>query len=127
MEKSEKTTRQDDKIDKKLSKSLIKEKVSVSLSSKNSVNKSNYDYHTYCNKSSLIKSARTKEQASYFYNKKHKSINTLFIPFPSTTKNADNNKLFDKKYNDNANKNTNSNINQNSKNSINNVFFFSNK
>ena len=122
----EKTTRQDDKTDKKLSKSLIKEKVSVSFSSKNNVNKSNYNYHTYCNKSSLIKSARTKEQASYFYHKKHKSINTLFIPFPSTTKNADNNKLFDKKYNGNTNKSTNSNINQNSKN-INNVFFFSNK
>ena len=121
LDKLEKTTRQDDKADKKLSKSLIKEKVSISFSSKNSVNKNNYNYNTYNNKSSLIKPTRAKEAANYIYHKKHKSINTSFIPFPSTTKNADNNKLFDKKYNNNAytNKIKSTNINQNNKNSIN--------
>ena len=123
LDKLEKTTRLDDKADKKLSKSLIKEKVSISFSSKNSLNKNNYNYNTYNNKSSLFKPTRAKEAANYIYHKKHKSINTSFIPFPSTTKNVDNNKLLDKKYNNNTNTNINknktTNMNQNNKNSIN--------
>ena len=121
LEKLEKTSRQDEKIDKKISKSLTKEKISVSFSSKNTINKNNYNYNTYCNKSSLIKPSKTNETANYIYHKKHKSINTSFIPFPSTTKNSDNAKLFDKKYNINTSKNNNKNIiNKYNKNSINN-------
>ena len=110
LEKLEKTGTQDEKINKKLSKSLTREKISASFSSKNTINKAiNYNYNTYCNKSSLIKPSKTNENSNYIYHKKHKSINTSFIPFPSTTKNSDNAKLFNKKYNINTSKNNNKN------------------
>ena len=124
LEKFEKTDIQEEKINKKLSKSLTREKISVSFSSKNTINKSiNYNYNTFCNKSSLIKPSKTNENSNYIYHKKHKSINTSFIPFPSTTKNSDNNKLFDKKYNINTSKNNN----KNSTNKYNKNSFINNK
>ena len=63
----------DEKAQKKLSKSLTKDKITISLSQKSKINI--YDTNTYSNK------------ANYIYHKKHKSINTSYIPFPSTTKN----------------------------------------
>ena len=100
---------QDININKKLSKSLTKEKISVSFSCKNKINNSNYNNNTFCNKSSFIKTSNTNENANYIYHKKHKSINTSFIPFPSTTKNKEN-KILEKKYNIDTNKNNKNSI-----------------
>ena len=98
---------QDINSNKKLSKSLTKEKISVSFSYKNKMN--NYNNNTFCNKSSFLKSSKTNENSNYIYHKKHKSINTSFIPFPSTTKNKEN-KILDKKYNIDTNKNNKNSI-----------------
>ena len=76
LKKLEQSLELDEKTQKKLSKSLTKEKITISLSHKNKINTSNYSTNTFSNKS------------NYIYHKKHKSINTSFIPFPSTTKNA---------------------------------------
>ena len=76
LKKLEQSLELDEKTQKKLSKSLTKEKITISFSSKSKINSSNYNTNTYSNKS------------NYIYHKKHKSINTSFIPFPSTTKNA---------------------------------------
>jgi hypothetical protein len=109
------------KINKKLSKSLTKEKISISLTSKNKyryINKKNYNNNTFSNKSSLIKNSKLKEKTNYIYHKKNKSINTTsIIPFPSTIKNTDNNnnttKSTEKKYSNNTNKNKNKSNNNN--------------
>jgi len=107
LDKLEQSLEQDDKVNKKLSKSLTREKLSVSISSKNKTS-NNYSNNTYCNKSSLIKNVKNNENANYIYHKKHKSINTSFIPFPSTTKNVDNNNKNNKQL---EKKNTSENIN----------------
>ena len=121
LDKLEKTGVQDDnKLDKKISKSLTKEKILVSSKNKNNVNNSSYNYNTFTNKSSLFKPSKISENSNYIYHKKNKSLNTSFIPFPSTTKNSDNNKLFDKKYNLNTNKNNKNSITKYNKNSLNN-------
>ena len=121
LDKLEKTGIQDDnKLDKKISKSLTKEKILVSSKNKNNINNSCYNYNTFNNKSSLIKTSKISENSNYIYHKKNKSLNTSFIPFPSTTKNSDNSKLFDKKYNLNTNKNTKNSITKYNKNSLNN-------
>ena len=76
LKKLEQSLELDEKTQKKLSKSLTKEKITISFSSKSKTNSNNYNTNTYSNKS------------NYIYHKKHKSINTSFIPFPSTTKNT---------------------------------------
>ena len=120
LNKLEVSEEQDNNANKKLSKSLTKEKISVSFSSKNKTsNNNNYSNNTFCNKSSLIKTSKTNENANYIYHKKHKSINTSFIPFPSTTKNKDN-KLLNKKYNIDTNKINKNSINKYNQNSSNN-------
>ena len=81
LKKLEQSLEIDDKTQKKLSKSLTKDKITISLSQKNKFSQNNYNTNTYSNKS------------NYIYHKKHKSINTSFIPFPSTTKN-----IFHKNY-----------------------------
>ena len=107
LDKLEQSLEQDDKVNKKLSKSLTREKLSVSISSKNkAIN--NYSNNTYNNKSSLIKNVKNNENANYIYHKKHKSINTSFIPFPSTSKNIENN---NKNNNQLEKENTSENIN----------------
>ena len=75
MKKLEQSLEIDEKTQKKLSKSLTKDKITISLSQKNKINQNNYNTNTYSDK------------ANYIYHKKHKSINTSYIPFPSTTKN----------------------------------------
>ena len=75
MKKLEQSLEIDEKSQKKLSKSLTKDKITISLSQKNKINQNNYNTNTYSDK------------ANYIYHKKHKSINTSYIPFPSTTKN----------------------------------------
>jgi Dullard-like phosphatase family protein len=122
LNKLEVSEEQDNNANKKLSKSLTKEKISVSFSSKNKTsNNNNYSNNTFCNKSSLIKTSKTNENSNYIYHKKHKSINTSFIPFPSTTKNKDN-KLLNKKYNIDTNKINKNSINKyNPNNSNNNI------
>ena len=119
LNKMEFNTEKNDKVNKKISKSLNKEKISVSFSSKNKQTSNNFNNKTFSKKSTLIKTCKTNESSNYIYHKKHKSINASSIPFPSTTKNADN-KLFDKNYNfdSNKSKNNNSIINYN-KNSFN--------
>ena len=107
LDKLEQSLEQDDKVNKKLSKSLTREKLSVSISSKNKTG-NNYSNNTYCNKSSLIKNVKNNENANYIYHKKHKSINTSFIPFPSNSKNIDNNTKTNKQL---EKKNTSENIN----------------
>ena len=120
LNKLEVSEEQDNNANKKLSKSLTKEKISVSFSSKNKTsNNNNYSNNTFCNKSSLIKTSKTNENANYIYHKKHKSINTSFIPFPSTTKNKDN-KLLNKKYNIDTNKINKNSINKYNQNNSNN-------
>ena len=112
------------KINKKLSKSLTKEKISISLNSKNKyryISKNNYNNNTFSNKSSLIKNSKLKEKTNYIYHKKNKSINTTsIIPFPSTIKNTDNNNNTTKstekkysKYSNNTNKSKNKSNNNN--------------
>jgi len=81
LKKLEQSLEIDDKTQKKLSKSLTKDKITISLSQKNKFSQNNYNTNTYSNKS------------NYIYHKKHKSINTSFIPFPSTTNN-----IFHKNY-----------------------------
>ena len=107
LDKLEQSLEQDDKVNKKLSKSLTREKLSVSISSKSKAG-SNYSNNTYCNKSSLIKNVKNNQNANYIYHKKHKSINTSFIPFPSTSKNIENNTKNNKQL---EKKNTSENIN----------------
>ena len=120
LNKLEVSEEQDNNANKKLSKSLTKEKISVSFSSKNKTsNNNNYSNNTFCNKSSLIKTSKTNENSNYIYHKKHKSINTSFIPFPSTTKNKDN-KLLNKKYNIDTNKINKNSINKYNQNNSNN-------
>ena len=120
LNKLEVSEEQDNNANKKLSKSLTKEKISVSFSSKNKTsNNNNYSNNTFCNKSSLIKTSKTNENANYIYHKKHKSINTSFIPFPSTTKNKDN-KLLNKKYNIDTSKINKNSINKYNQNNSNN-------
>ena len=115
LDKLEQSLEQDDKVNRKLSKSLTREKLSVSNSSKNKTG-NNYSNNTYCNKSSLIKNVKNNENANYIYHKKHKSINTSFIPFPSTSKNIENNNKNNKQL---EKKNTSENINvKNNKNII---------
>ena len=75
LKKLEQSLDLDEKTQKKLSKSLTKEKITIT-SSKNKINTGNYNTNTYSNKS------------NYIYHKKNKSINTSFIPFPSSTKNT---------------------------------------
>ena len=75
MKKLEQSLEIDEKTQKKLSKSLTKDKITISLSQKNKINQNNYNTNKYSDK------------ANYIYHKKHKSINTSYIPFPSTTKN----------------------------------------
>ena len=75
LKKLEQSLEIDEKTQKKLSKSLTKDKITISLSQKSKINQNVYDTNTYSNK------------ANYIYHKKHKSINTSYIPFPSTTKN----------------------------------------
>ena len=93
LKKLEQSLELDDKTQKKLSKSLTKEKITISFSSKNKINTSNYNTNTYSNKS------------NYIYHKKNKSINTSsFIPFPSSSRNAfnKNNIKIGFKYNKNS-------------------------
>ena len=104
LKKLEQSLEIDEKTQKKLSKSLTKDKITISLSQKNKINQNIYDTNTYLNK------------ANYIYHKKHKSINTSYIPFPSTTKN-----IFHKNYIKNGFDLNNININNKySKNSLNN-------
>ena len=96
LEKLEPSEDQDDKLNKKLSKSLTREKISISFSNQNKSN-ININTNNFSNKTSLVKNKTNK---NYIYHKKHKSITTSFIPFPSTTKNLDfnkYNKLIDRK------------------------------
>ena len=90
LDKLEQSLEQDDKVNKKLSKSLTREKLSISIPNKIKLN-NNYSNNTYCNKSSLKKNTKNNENANYIYHKKHKSINSSFIPFPSSSKINDNN------------------------------------
>ena len=78
LKKLEQSLELDDKIPKKLSKSLTKDKITITLSPKNKINTNNYNTNTHSN------------NQNYIYHKKNKSINTSFIPFPSTTKNTQN-------------------------------------
>ena len=71
LKKLEQSFELDDKTQKKLSKSLTKDKITIT-SSKNKINTGNYNTNTFSNKS------------NYIYHKKNKSINTSFIPFPSS-------------------------------------------
>ena len=71
LKKLEQSLELDDKTQKKLSKSLTKDKITIT-SSKNKINTGNYNTNTFSNKS------------NYIYHKKNKSINTSFIPFPSS-------------------------------------------
>ena len=102
LKKLEQSLEIDEKTQKKLSKSLTKDKITISLNQKNKTNQNIYDTNTYSNK------------ANYIYHKKHKSINTSYIPFPSTTKN-----IFHKNYIKNG-FNLNNINNKYSKNSLNN-------
>ena len=100
LDKLEQSVDQDDKLNKKLS--------------------NNFNNNTYCNKSSLVK--KNNENKNYIYHKKHKSINTSFIPFPSSTKNAENiknNRLLDKKQTSDNNKNNKNILSKFSKNNFN--------
>ena len=78
LKKLEQSLELDDKIPKKLSKSLTKDKITITLSPKNKINTNNFNTNTHSN------------NQNYIYHKKNKSINTSFIPFPSTTKNTQN-------------------------------------
>ena len=113
-------------INKKLSKSLTREKIGFSFSSKNKKNNSiiknntNYNNNTFSNKASITKTSKLNENTNYIYHKKHRSINSSFIPYPFTTKNSDSKKILDKKNNVDtniiSNTNTNTNTNKNPKN-----------
>ena len=99
LKKLEQSIELDEKNQKKLSKSLTKDKITISLSPKNKkiINANNYSTNTY---SSQVKT----NYSNYIYHKKHKSINTSFIPFPSTAKNITdkNNNIKNHKYSKNS-------------------------
>ena len=86
VKQSQKKEKNDEKSSKKLSKSLNREKISVSFSlqyqkSNSSINTNYakaYANDTFCNKSSLIKYSKAKENPEYAYHKKNKSINSQF-------------------------------------------------
>ena len=125
----EQSQARDENVNKKLSKSLTREKLTFPFSNKNksntnnstTKNNGNYNNNTFSNKSSMTKSSKPNESTNYIYHKKHRSINASFIPFPIATKNADNKKSLDKNINVDMNKtNKNNSINKTSKNNINN-------
>ena len=74
LKKLEQSLQLDEKAQRKLSKSLTKEKITISLSQKNKINTCNYSTNTFSNKS------------NYIYHKKHKSINSSIIPYPFPSK-----------------------------------------
>ena len=127
LEQSKIQTEYENNGNKKLSKSLTREKLTLSFTTKSKKNNSTYknnttyNNNTFSNKASTVKTSQPNENSNYIYHKKHRSINSSFIPFPFTSKNMEAKKLMGKKYNIDINKNSNKNISisKYTKNSIN--------